>query len=202
MSEVSRCMLCHDPVCTKACPQKAPVGEILRSMYFENYLGASKKIGKTDCTYCNAPCEKACILSKDSVPVKIRQSIMDMTIGKKHLPEEKNQEVDMSTEICGIKLDNPFLLSSSVVSSRTIVDHQSIERGTIVFPIFNKELCIGCGRCYISCMDGGHQAIEFDPETRKPRLNGSKCVGCHLCKLVCSSGAITAANKAVVRQRD
>lgn len=88
MSEVSRCMLCHDPVCTKACPQKAPVREILRSMYFENYLGASKKIGKTDCTYCNAPCEKACILSKDSVPVKIRQSIMDMTIGKKHLPEE------------------------------------------------------------------------------------------------------------------
>ena len=40
ISEVSRCILCHDPVCTKACPQKAPVGDILRSMYFDNFLGA------------------------------------------------------------------------------------------------------------------------------------------------------------------
>ncbi len=39
-SEVSRCILCHDPVCTGVCPQKALVGEILRSMYFENYVGA------------------------------------------------------------------------------------------------------------------------------------------------------------------
>ncbi len=44
-SEVGKCLLCHDPGCTKACPKHAPVGDILRSLYFENYLGALKKTG-------------------------------------------------------------------------------------------------------------------------------------------------------------
>lgn len=66
----------------------------------------------------------------------------------------------------------------------------SLNRDTIVYPQFNKELCVGCGRCEISCSDGGHQAIIFDHETRKPRLVGSRCVGCHLCRLVCPAGAI------------
>ena len=75
------------------------------------------------------------------------------------------------------------------VGVKYIVDNDEMERGTIVFPKFNKERCVGCGRCYISCMDGGHQAIEFD-ETHNPRLIGAKCVGCHLCALVCPSQAI------------
>ena len=65
-----------------------------------------------------------------------------------------------------------------------------LDRDTIVFPKINRERCIGCGRCYISCQDGGHQAISFDQETRQPRIIGTKCVGCHLCRLVCPSGAI------------
>ena len=67
-------------------------------------------------------------------------------------------------------------------------DH--LDRDTIIFPKFDKELCIGCGRCQVSCSDGGHQAIVFDAVTRTPRLVGSKCVGCHLCRIVCPTGAI------------
>ena len=67
-------------------------------------------------------------------------------------------------------------------------DH--LNRDTIVYPKFDKELCVGCGRCEVSCSDGGHQAIVFDHETRRPRLVGTKCVGCHLCRLVCPVGAI------------
>ena len=67
-------------------------------------------------------------------------------------------------------------------------DH--LDRDTIIYPKFDKELCIGCGRCEISCSDGGHQAIVFNHETRTPRLVGTKCVGCHLCRLVCPAGAI------------
>lgn len=67
-------------------------------------------------------------------------------------------------------------------------DH--LDRDTIIFPKFDKELCIGCGRCQVSCSDGGHQAIVFDAATRTPRLVGSKCVGCHLCRIVCPTGAI------------
>jgi len=67
-------------------------------------------------------------------------------------------------------------------------DH--LDRETIVFPNIDREQCIGCGRCYVSCMDGGHQAIVFNTDTRQPRLVGTKCVGCHLCRLVCPTGAI------------
>ena len=65
-----------------------------------------------------------------------------------------------------------------------------MDRDTIVYPKIDRDKCMGCGRCYISCMDGGHQAINFDYATRQPRIMGTKCVGCHLCRLVCPTGAI------------
>ena len=70
-----------------------------------------------------------------------------------------------------------------------------LDRDTVVYPVIDREKCIGCGRCHISCADGGHQAIEFDLATRTPRINGHKCVGCHLCRLVCPSGAISQARR-------
>ena len=66
----------------------------------------------------------------------------------------------------------------------------SLDRETIIYPKIDKDVCIGCGRCEVSCSDGGHQAIVFDSATRRPRLVGTKCVGCHLCRLVCPTGAI------------
>ena len=65
-----------------------------------------------------------------------------------------------------------------------------LDRDTMVLPTIDREKCMGCGRCYLSCQDGGHQAISFDHATRQPRIMGSKCVGCHLCRLVCPTGAI------------
>ena len=70
-----------------------------------------------------------------------------------------------------------------------------LDRETIVFPKIDRDMCIGCGRCYTSCMDGGHQAITFDHELRQPRIVGTKCVGCHLCRLVCPTGAIGTAKR-------
>ena len=80
---------------------------------------------------------------------------------------------------------------------QSIVPHNELERGTVLFPHFDLSKCIGCGRCYISCYDGGHQAISFDTESRRPRLHGSKCVGCHLCRIVCPSRAIGVAQKRI-----
>ena len=81
-----------------------------------------------------------------------------------------------------------------------VVDLNDLERDTILLPVFNQEKCIGCGRCEISCYDGGHQAITFDSEKRRPSLNGAKCVGCHLCRLVCPAGAIGTASKRIYRK--
>lgn len=70
------------------------------------------------------------------------------------------------------------------------VSANDLNRETIVYPNINRNICVGCGRCQVSCNDGGHQAIEFDSESRQPRIVGTKCVGCHLCRLVCPTGAI------------
>ncbi|MBR4458127.1 MAG: NAD-dependent dihydropyrimidine dehydrogenase subunit PreA [Clostridia bacterium] len=75
-----------------------------------------------------------------------------------------------------------------------------LERDTVVFPAFDRERCIGCGRCMISCADGGHQAIRLDSR-RKPVLDGKKCVGCHLCVLVCPQRAISPRTKRIVRKK-
>ena len=75
-----------------------------------------------------------------------------------------------------------------------IVLPSDLDRETMVFPKIDREKCIGCGRCYVSCMDGGHQAIAFGEE-RQPRIIGQKCVGCHLCRLVCPTGAIGLAKR-------
>ena len=77
---------------------------------------------------------------------------------------------------------------------KNIVLPSDLDRETMVFPKIDRDQCIGCGRCYISCMDGGHQAITFD-ENRKPHIVGTRCVGCHLCRLVCPTGAIGQAKR-------
>lgn len=92
-------------------------------------------------------------------------------------------------EVVGLGLD--FLSETTDV----------LERDTVVFPRFHKERCIGCGRCMISCMDGGHQAIRLNDQ-RIPVLDGKKCVGCHLCVLVCPQRAISSGRKRVVKKND
>lgn len=91
----------------------------------------------------------------------------------------------------------PNIATIRGASAENVVDSDQVERDTVLFPKFNSDKCIGCGRCYISCSDGGHQAIQFDAETRKPKLLGNKCVGCHLCRLVCPANAIGIAQKRI-----
>lgn len=64
-----------------------------------------------------------------------------------------------------------------------------LNRESIVYPKFDGTRCVGCGRCYIACYDGGHQAITLNDEG-KPKLIPKKCVGCHLCRMVCPAEAI------------
>lgn len=72
---------------------------------------------------------------------------------------------------------------------------EELKRDSICYPKFERNKCVGCGRCYLSCYDGGHQALRQDERTKKPILDARKCVGCHLCVLVCPAGAISAGTR-------
>ena len=76
-------------------------------------------------------------------------------------------------------------------ANKNIIPAEELDRDYIVYPEINKDLCVGCGRCYISCYDGAHQAMMWNEEDRRPDCDHDKCVGCHLCALVCPVGAIS-----------
>lgn len=89
------------------------------------------------------------------------------------------------------------LVGSEIKSFCTPAD---LDRATKIYPVFNSDKCIHCGRCFISCEDAGHQAITFDKNTRTPKLNGQKCAGCLLCKLICPASAISISKRVNIRR--
>ncbi|KAK9886993.1 hypothetical protein WA026_019912 [Henosepilachna vigintioctopunctata] len=53
-----------------------------------------------------------------------------------------------------------------------------------VVALIDDDMCINCGKCYMTCNDSGYQAIKFDPETHIPTVTDD-CTGCTLCLSVC-----------------
>ena len=102
--------------------------------------------------------------------------VEDLCNGLMHYMDE--QHVDSLEELVG-------------KANKNIIPAEELDRDYIVYPEINKDLCVGCGRCYISCYDGAHQAMMWNEEDRRPDCDHDKCVGCHLCALVCPVGAIS-----------
>lgn len=96
----------------------------------------------------------------------------------------------------GMKLylsSNGYKNVSEIVGKalENIIPADKLERDSICYPRVDREKCIGCGRCYLSCYDGGHQAIKMDEKLKKPILITEKCVGCLLCSAVCPVEAVS-----------
>jgi dihydropyrimidine dehydrogenase (NADP+) len=53
-----------------------------------------------------------------------------------------------------------------------------------VVAVIDRDLCISCGKCYMTCNDTGWQAITFDAKTHLPHVTDD-CTGCTLCLSVC-----------------
>ncbi|KAI7809865.1 dihydropyrimidine dehydrogenase [Triplophysa rosa] len=62
--------------------------------------------------------------------------------------------------------------------------YQELDNQEQVQALIDPEMCINCGKCYMTCNDSGYQAIKFDPETHLPVIMDS-CTGCTLCLSVC-----------------
>lgn len=95
--------------------------------------------------------------------------VEDMISGLSHFMEDNGFE--KLEDMVGLALPN-------------IVPAEDLDRSFKIIPKIDMDKCVGCGRCYISCFDAAHQAIDWDSENRKPSIN-DKCVGCHLCLNVC-----------------
>jgi len=115
IEEVGGCLLCNEAPCTKACPYALPVDTIIRSLRFENKLGAAVKLpGELPCGSCNnKECIQACLKGKVNRPLPIDEILQDVATYDKVIKDG----ADLSIDFCGVSCENPFFLSSSVVGS-------------------------------------------------------------------------------------
>lgn len=102
--------------------------------------------------------------------------VEDMINGLSHFMDERGY--DNLDQFIGCALPN-------------IIPAEELNRDFRLLPKFDDKKCVGCGRCYVSCYDAAHQAIDWNEKKRRPELNDN-CVGCHLCLNVCPvQGCIT-----------
>ena len=114
--EVSRCLLCDQAACTRACPDGLDPAGLLRSLKFENPVGSAAKLRLNfPCAGCDAPCESACVQRNN--PIQIRRVLAALHEDSKAWEELRETPVDLACDFLGVHLENPFLLSSSVVAS-------------------------------------------------------------------------------------
>lgn len=90
-------------------------------------------------------------------------------------------------------LDSVRSLIGLGIENVTALDQ--LERDTVLLPKFFRDQCTGCGRCFLSCRDGGHEAISM--KNGSPVMDPRRCVGCHLCILVCPNGAIRSSGRRI-----
>lgn len=110
------CALCAQPPCSSVCPKGLDCASLLRSVRLGNGEYASMTLPEANtCADCSAPCEQACVK-----PGKVNISGIISRLHEMKGYDHQTDEIDFSvlkTDICGIPLENPFLLSSSIVAS-------------------------------------------------------------------------------------
>ena len=127
-TDMLRCALCADAPCSKACGHIDPAA-MLRSIWFENEETAALRFpAESPCENCSAPCESACVRAHE-VPIrKLMTRLYDEVKPDLEIPELSDESA-LRTEFCGIPLENPFLLSSSVVASTYDMCARAFEAG-------------------------------------------------------------------------
>ncbi|XP_076023805.1 dihydropyrimidine dehydrogenase [NADP(+)] isoform X1 [Genypterus blacodes] len=104
---------------------------------------------------------------------------------KKRIREFGNKSV-METSLILNSPKKPVPAVKDVIARalRHIGAYQDLSNTEQVQAVIDEEMCINCGKCYMTCNDSGYQSILFDPETHFPVVTDS-CTGCTLCLSVC-----------------
>jgi len=99
------------------------------------------------------------IITEEAKPAKVRSLVKQ----SKPTPSVK--------DVVGLALDK-------------IGTYNDLDNKQQVVAKIDEEMCINCGKCFMTCNDSGYQAIKFDPVTHIPRITDD-CTGCTLCVSVC-----------------
>jgi len=78
----------------------------------------------------------------------------------------------------------PSVQSQIGRSLNRITHYMDLNNKQQVVAIIDNEMCINCGKCYLTCNDSGYQSIRFDKDTHLPEVT-EDCTGCTLCLSVC-----------------
>ncbi|XP_047666729.1 dihydropyrimidine dehydrogenase a, tandem duplicate 1 isoform X2 [Tachysurus fulvidraco] len=134
-------------------------------------------------------------------PVPAIQELLDKKLPNfgPYLEEKKLAIADYKKKLTDLKDSTPPSGGSRINTPKTPVPavqdviaralkhigaYQELNIQEQVQALIDEEMCINCGKCYMTCNDSGYQAITFDPETHLPVVQDS-CTGCTLCLSVC-----------------
>jgi len=99
------------------------------------------------------------LLSEDNMPATIRP------------PVEPKRNITSVQDMIGRSLKH-------------IGTYGDLDNKQQVVALIDDEMCVNCGKCYMTCNDSGYQAITFDPDTHIAHVT-EDCTGCTLCVSVC-----------------
>ena len=115
-SDMLRCALCAEAPCSAACG-RIDAAALLRSIWFDDERAAASRFpAENPCAACPAPCETACVRPGE-VPIRSLMTRLHDEVRPALETEPPSDESRLRTQLCGIPLESPFLLSSSVVAS-------------------------------------------------------------------------------------
>ena len=116
-ADMCRCVLCENAPCDAKCPKGVEPSRLLRGVWFGNEQGAVGRLPEENpCLTCDAPCEVFCVRTGE-VPVRDIINRLYYQVKPETETAVPADEERLKCDLCGIPMENPFLLASSVVAS-------------------------------------------------------------------------------------
>jgi len=95
---------------------------------------------------------------------------------------QTSEDINMVDKSRGGILKLAHLVGESISK---IGPYGNLDNKQQVVALIDHDICVNCGKCYMTCNDSGYQAISFDSKTHLPKVNDADCTGCTLCVSVC-----------------